>query len=240
MGQDLTTPLAPLPFREAEAKIEALHGRLEPVDGHPTRFCVRADRAVTTTERQQLSAVRDRLERELEPCAEPDHVRVVVSKLLLGFEQGRGGSALNTAALNEEYREALADLPLAAIHRAAERFRTGRTLTTWKPGFRPTPPEFANEARAGMVTVRTSLVRVRQILAAEVYQPPTAEQLAEVEKARKAATAYLTARMPQADTHPVLTGPDEGPRTDAEIVAPLLKLDCSHLMANLDRRKVQA
>ena len=49
------------PPNPIEAKIEALHGRLEAHPVHPTRYCVRSDRAATTIERQALSDVAETL-----------------------------------------------------------------------------------------------------------------------------------------------------------------------------------
>jgi hypothetical protein len=243
--QDLTTTSSPstISRREAEEKIEAFHGSLAPVEGHPTKFCVPRAAAPSTRELQLFSVVQSRLERELEPCTNRTHVEAVINRLLLGFDIGNGPSDENAVTLNGEFVEACtkAGLPLVAIVEAADRFRSATTILP-RPNhrFRPMPPEFVAEAREGMVPVRTKLLRVRRILAAEVYDPPSPEQKAEVEKARQAAAEYLTRRMPQADERPVLTEPEAGPRSGFDIVAPLGTLDCSHLMANLDRRKAVA
>ena len=171
-----------------EARIEALHGALEAHPAHPTRYCVRSDRAATTAERQALCAVSERLEAELAPCANLDHIDTVVTRVLLGFEQGRGRSDEENDALIGEYVSALKALPLAAIHAAAERFRSATTLLPWNRRFRPSPAEFAAETREGMVPMRTRLLHVRRVLDAEPYAAPTKAQR---EKVAKAAEAYL-------------------------------------------------
>ena len=181
MSQDLTiTRPRTITRQDAEAKIVALHGNLEAHPVLPNRFCVRSDTAATTTERQQLSAVRERLERQLEPCRQVEHVEVVVGRLLLGFDLARGFSDDDAADLRAEYVEAVSGLSLAAIHGAASRFRAGKTLTPWKRGFRPNPGELAEEARAGMVPVRLRLLQVRRVLEAELYDPPTEADRAKV------------------------------------------------------------
>lgn len=241
MARDLTTSSpSTISLREAEVKIAELHGRLEPDDAHPNRFCVRSDRAVTTIERRQLCAVRDRLEQQLAPASKRSHVEAVVNRLLLGFDLGRGPSEENATTLNNEFVEACAGLPLAAIHAAAERFRTATTLRAWNPAYRPNPGQFADEAREGMIPMRRQVLHIRRILEAEVYEPPTPEQIAAVEQARKDAAAYLSGRQPEGAARPVLTDPGEGPRPAPDVVAPLRGLDASHLMDRLDRKRVSA
>jgi hypothetical protein len=171
-----------------EARIEALHGALEAHPAHPTRYCVRSDRAATTAERRALCAVSERLEAELAPCANLKHIDTVVTRVLLGFEQGRGRGDEENDALIGEYLSALKALPLAAIHAAAERFRSATTLLPWNRRFRPSPAEFAAEAREGMVPMRTRLLHVRRVLDAEPYAAPTEAQR---EKVAAAAEAYL-------------------------------------------------
>ncbi|MBK3406273.1 hypothetical protein H0176_23620 [Methylorubrum populi] len=164
----------------AEAKISALHGRLAPVDGQPTRFCVPRAMAATTAERHALSEVAERLRAELAPSQRRDHVDAMVSRVLLGFEQGRGRGADEEEVLVSEYIAALKDLPLAGIHGAAERFRNGQTLLPWSRRWRPSPAEFAAEVREGLIPKRALLVQIKRILEAEVYDPPTDEDRAKV------------------------------------------------------------
>lgn len=171
-----------------EARIEALHGALEAHPAHPTRYCVRSDRAATTAERRALCAVSERLEAELAPCANLDHIDTVVTRVLLGFEQGRGRGDDENDALIGEYVSALKALPLAAIHAAAERFRSATTLLPWNRRFRPSPAEFAAETREGMVPMRTRLLQVRRVLDAEPYAVSTEAQR---DKVAAAAEAYL-------------------------------------------------
>lgn len=181
MSKELTTTptSGSITPREAEAKIEVLHGRLVPVDGQPTRFCVPRGSEATTAERRALSAVQRRLEQERAGCTNRDHIDVVVSRVILGFEKG-AGSEDNTERLAREFIDGLVGLPLWAIHGAADRFRGGEALTKWNRAFRPSPAEFAAEARAGMIENGRMLVHVRQILEAEVYDPPTDEDRAKV------------------------------------------------------------
>lgn len=169
-----------------EARIEALHGALEAHPAHPTRFCVRSDRAVTTAERRALCAVSERLEAELAPCPNPVHIDTVVTRVLLGFEQGRGRGDDENEVLIAEYVSALKALPLAAIHAAAERFRSATTLLAWNRRFRPSPAEFAAETREGMVPLRTRLLHVRRVLDAEIYAVPSEAQRDEVARAAEA------------------------------------------------------
>ncbi|QDI83796.1 hypothetical protein E8E01_23315 [Methylorubrum populi] len=104
----------------------------------------------------------------------------VVARILLGFEQGRGRGAADTALLVAEYVEALEGLPLAVIQAAASRFRDKTTFLRWDPAWRPSPAQFADEARQGLIPLRAKLVHIRQILEAEVYDPPTDEDRAKV------------------------------------------------------------
>jgi hypothetical protein len=192
---------------QAEARISALHGALETHPVLPTRYCVRRDRAVSTSERQQLSAVAERLSAQLAAASNPAHVDTVVTRVLLGFEQGRGRGDDENEVLIAEYVSALKDLPLAAIHAAAERFRSGDTLLPWSKRFRPSPAEFAAETRGGLIPLRTRLLHIRRVLEAEVYDVPTDAQREEV---AKAAEAHLQ-RMRQAEPQ------RHRPETPAEI-----------------------
>jgi hypothetical protein len=234
-----TVPANRMTPAEAAKLVEDLHAPLQPIDGHPTRFSVCSSHAPSTQQRKQLCAVVERLERDLAEHGAPDEREYAIGRFLLGYEKGKG-SELNAGLLNEEFLEAVAGQPVSAIAEACARFRQGKTLLPVDAGWRPSPDQFALEVAEGLVPARTRLLRARRILAAEVYDPPTAEQLAEVEKARKAASDYLTRRMPEADVRPVLAEPDEGPRSGPDIVAPLRSLDVSHLMANLDRKRVSA
>ncbi|WP_283536274.1 hypothetical protein [Methylorubrum extorquens] len=142
--------------------------------------------AATTAERRALSDVAERLRAELAPSQRRDHVDAMVSRVLLGFEQGRGRGAEEEEVLISEYISALKDLPLAGIHGAAERFRSGTTLLPWSRRWRPSPAEFAAEAREGLIPKRAKLVHIRQIIEAEVYEPPSDEDRAKVQAAAAA------------------------------------------------------
>lgn len=176
-------------------RIEALHGRLEAHPVHPTRYCVRSDRAATTAERQAISAAVERLEAELAPWTNPKLVDAIVSRIFLGFEKGRGQDDEDQSITVAEYVDAMRGLPLAAIHAAAERFRSGTTRLPWNRGFRPTPAQFAAEAREGVIQVRTRLLHARRVLDAEIIHVPTEEELAKVAQAQE---AYLQ-RVPRSD-----------------------------------------
>lgn len=178
----LTTPM----LAQAEDRITELRGRLVPVDGQPTRFCVPQDKAATTAERRALSAVAERVETELKACRVRAHVDTVVARILLGFEQGRGRGGAENALLVAEYVEALEGLPLAVIQAAASRFRDKTTILRWDPAWRPSPAQFADEARQGLIPLRAKLVHIRQILEAEVYVPPSDEDRAKVQAAAAA------------------------------------------------------
>ncbi len=93
----------------------------------PAAACGGTGRA-TTAERRVLSDVAARLNAELTAPSDPRHVDTVVTRVLLGFEQGRGRGDDENEVLIAEYVSALKALPLAAIHAAAERFRSGETL----------------------------------------------------------------------------------------------------------------
>lgn len=142
--------------------------------------------AATTAERHALSEVAERLRAELAPSQRRDHVDAMVSRVLLGFEQGRGRGADEEEVLVSEYIAALKDLPLAGIHGAAERFRNGQTLLPWSRRWRPSPAEFAAEVREGLIPKRALLVQIKRILEAEVYDPPTDEDRAKVQAAAAA------------------------------------------------------
>lgn len=139
--------------------------------------------AVTTAERRALCAVAERLELERSARPDPNAVDVVVSRVLLGFEIGRGREEVSDEILVNEYIEALSKVPMFAIHGAGERFRSGETLIEWNRAFRPSPAQFAEEARRGQFLHNLKLVQVRQILAAEVIEPRTPESEAKVAEA---------------------------------------------------------
>ena len=225
-----------------EARITALHGRLEAHPVLPTRYCVRRDRAATTAERRALSDVAERLNAELTASSNPSHIDTVVTRVLLGFEQGRGRGDDENEVLIAEYVSALKALPLAAIHAAAERFRSAETLLPWSKRFRPSPAEFAAEAREGLIPLRTRLLHIRRVLDADIYDVPTKAQREEV---AKAAEAHLK-RMQQADSR------QHRPETPAEIAAAREALlheqgsrlreaghgtDIARLIARLDQRQ---
>lgn len=136
--------------------------------------------AATTAERHALSAVAKRVEAELAPCRVRAHVDVLVTRILAGFEQGRGRSDEEGEVIAAEYIAALEGLPLAIVQAAAERFRNKTTILRWDPAWRPSPAQFAEEARQGLIPLRAKLVHIRQILEAEVYDPPTEEDRAKV------------------------------------------------------------
>lgn len=185
MGRQVSTTSAPKPlsFREAGAKIEALHGCLEEHPAHPTRYCVPRSAAPSIHERQQLVDVRAQLEERLLPCDDDLAIEAVVSQFLIGFEHGRGGSDLNTEALNGRYVKALRGLPLAAVQAAVDRFDSASTILPWNRAFRPSPAELCAEAGEGMVPLRTRLLHLRRVLDAEVYDPPTEAERAKVQAA---------------------------------------------------------
>ena len=224
-------------------RIEALHGRLERHPVHPTRYCVRSDRAATTAERQAISAVVERLEAELAPWSNPKHVDAIVSRIFLGFEKGRGQDDEDQGITVAEYIDAMRGLPLAAIHAAADRFRTGTTRLPWNKGFRPTPAQFAAEAREGVIQVRTRLLRARRVLDAEVLHVPTPEEQAEVAQAQE---AYLK-RIPLTDgpgQHRRETPQEMQAARDAQIRADVDRLraaghgpDISRLTDHLNARR---
>ncbi|GJE26250.1 hypothetical protein [Methylobacterium organophilum] len=135
-------------------------------------------------------------------------IDTVVSRILAGFEQGRGRSDEENEILVGEYIEALQGLPIAAIHKAAGRFRSGETLLPWSRRWRPSPAEFAAEAREALIPLRRRLLHVRQILEAEVYEPPSEADRAKVEaEARR----YLEQR------HAVTVERDQAEPTAAEV-----------------------
>ncbi|KAA0122154.1 hypothetical protein CIW48_19330 [Methylobacterium sp. P1-11] len=189
-----------------------------------------------------LSDVAERLNAELTAVSNPRHVDTVVTRVLLGFEQGRGRGDDENDWLVAEYVSALKALPLAAIHAAAERFRSGETLRPWSKRFRPSPAEFADEAREGLIPLRTQLLHIRRVLDAEVYDVPTAEQRAQV---AKAAEAHLR-RMRQTDParHRPETSAEIARAQRAKLDEDLARLratghgpDIGRLMARLDQRQ---
>ncbi|WP_391925320.1 hypothetical protein [Streptomyces massasporeus] len=176
----------------------------------------------------------------------PDRVAVdaIVTRVLLGFEQGRGRDDEENDKLIAEYISAVKGLPLAAIHTAAERFRSGDTRLPWSKRFRPSPAEFAAEAREGLIPLRTQLLHIRRVLDAEIYDVPTAEQRAEV---AKAAEAHLQ-RMRQADSnrHRAETPAEIARAQRAKLDEDIARLratghgpDIGRLMARLDQRQGQ-
>ena len=195
MSNRLPSTRTTRPPNPIEAKIGALHGRLEAHPVHPTRYCVRSDRAATTIERQALSDVAERLEADLAPWTDSRQVDAVVSRMLLGFKQGRDADDEADGELVAEFIDAVKGLPLLAIVAAAQRFRSSMTLVPRNRRFRPSPGEFAAETREGMVAHRTKLLHVRRVLDAEIIHVPTEAERAKVDEATK---AYLK-RVPTTD-----------------------------------------
>ncbi|MBN4095621.1 hypothetical protein JX003_15495 [Methylobacterium sp. OT2] len=189
-----------------------------------------------------LSDVAARLNAELTASSDPRHVDTVVTRVLLGFEQGRGRGDDENEVLIAEYVAALKALPLAAIHAAAERFRSGETLRPWSKRWRPSPAEFAEEAREGLIPLRTRLLHIRRVLDAEIYDVPTAEEREEV---ARAAEAHLQ-RMRQAEParHRAETPAEIARAQRAKLDEDLARLratghgpDIGRLMARLDQRQ---
>ena len=183
---ETSSPSTPMTITraEAEAKIETFHGKLEPVDGQPTQFCVSRAAAPSIIERRQLSAVASRLERDVAPFEDPIRVEAAIALMIIGFDKGKGMSALNTKMLNQQFvravrRKPYTDpptfLPIKAIEAAIDRYGCGETLLPWDPEFRPNPGQFALEVKEGMVETNAKLVRVRRVLNAIVYDPTPAE-----------------------------------------------------------------
>ncbi|GEM95895.1 hypothetical protein [Methylobacterium radiotolerans] len=206
---------------------------------------MRRDRAVSTTERQQLCALAERLRAELTAASNPRHVDTVVTRVLLGFEQGRGRGDDENDWLVAEYVSALKALPLAAIHAAAERFRSGETLRPWSKRFRPSPAEFADEVREGQIPLKRQLLHIRHVLEAEVYDEPTPEQRAEV--ARVAEAHLQRMRQPEPERRRAETPAEIARAQRAKLDEDLARLratghgpDIGRLMARLDQRQGQA
>jgi hypothetical protein len=224
--------------------------------------------APSTLERRQLSAVGERLAADLEPRFETwkdregrevttrDVLEVVVSRLLLGFDKGRGQSAANTALLNGEFLDALrvppdrADspyYPVWLVEAAAQRFRTRTTILDWDGTFRPNPGEFVAEVRAGMRETRLKQLKIRRVLAAtELPEPPTE---AEKQKVADAMAAFVAGArlMDEHDPDRPRPNPPAPHRDVLEPVPPDAVLmgfrippgqlgELGRLTANLDRR----
>ena len=131
-----STRTTPTPA-QVEERISALHGRLEAHPVLPTRCCVRRDRAATTAERRVLSDVAERLRAELTAASNPRHVDTVVTRVLLGFEQGRGRGD------DEGYRQTL-----LALHRGLDGTDGRRVLADDLPGFLDRHPAFRAQGEA--------------------------------------------------------------------------------------------
>jgi hypothetical protein len=123
-----------------------------------------------------------------------------VNRFLRRYELGNATHLIDQTLLEEEYTEAVRDLPLWAVTEASDRFRTGRTLIKRRPGFRPDSAEFATEAREGMIPVRAQLVRVNRVLNAEIYELPSPKDRAKIEKL---AEAFKAQSMKGADNRPM-------------------------------------
>lgn len=188
--------------RQLEARIEVLHGHLAVDPALPTRFSVPRAFAATTAERRALSVVRDRLEAELKPWEDRDLVDAVVGKMLKGFELGQGLSEMDRRVLNGEFIDAVRKFPLWAIKAAAERFRDRENLLPWNSAFRPTPPQFAEEVREGMIPHRKKLLHANRVLNAEVVDPPSPAQR---DRVAKLAETFRAQSMAGANGRPVPT-----------------------------------
>lgn len=231
-----TTALATISPAQLEATITALHGHLAEVEGQPNRYCVPRALAATTVERRQLSAACAHLEARLEPCHDKLVIETVISQFLIPYDTAREADAVSTEARNERFVKAVLGQPLGAIQAAVDRFDSASTILPSNPSFRPKPAEFAAEVKAGLVGMRTKLVHARRILAAEVYDPPTPEQQA---KLKEAAAAFLQDRGFPGERRGGQDARDALPLSALETVRPITG-NISHLLSNLDRRKVGA
>ncbi|MGU3387197.1 hypothetical protein ACLBYG_21995 [Methylobacterium sp. D53M] len=148
------------------------------------------------------------------PWSNRDHVDAVFSRMMKGFELGHGMSEADRQVRNGEYIDAVKGLPLSAVIGAAERFRSGETLTAWKKDKRPTSAQFADEAKAGLVPARAKLVKLRHVLDAEIYEQPSEDARRKVGEAME---AFLRGRKPpQEPGRPV---PSEAEVSAAQVAA---------------------
>ena len=177
------------------------------------------------------------------PWSNPKHVDAVVSRIFIGFDRGRGQVDDDQGVTVAEYVQAMKGLPLAAIVAAADRFRSGTTRLPWNWRFRPSPAEFAAEAREGVILVRTRLLHARRVLDAEVFEVQTQAQ-------RDAVSAAFQAHMQQVPTgegpgqHRRETPVEVRAARDAQVRDLVERLreagrgpDIGRLMAHLDARK---
>lgn len=91
------------------------------------------------------AAILEGLSSKLAP-AEPSQVKEAVARLLAAYPSANAGDPRHGEMLIRTYAAALSGLPLWAITGAAQAFIRG-TADGYNPAFRPTPPQWAKEAR---------------------------------------------------------------------------------------------
>ena len=217
--------------------VATYRNRLDRDGGSGVPAAIRADQAPSEHDRSLMAERLADLRAGLFDGPEGEAAKRKVVLALLSAFPTYGLDAKGAATMAGLYVRALVDLPTWAVQAAASRFLQGRTLTEW-PGDRcPTPPQVTAESRRSLDELHAEIGTIAEVLEAVVFQPVSdAERQRVLDDIAKAPNSLLIA-----SREPRLAAPPTAPAlSDAEIVAPLLKLDCSHLMANLDRRKVQA
>jgi hypothetical protein len=222
--------------------VATYRNRLDRSGGYGVPPAIRADQAPSEEHRaamtMRLAILHDGLTDGEDPRPGQVAKRDVVLALLAAFPTF-GVAADGARATASLYVRALADLPTWAVREAAARFLSGETLLPWSGERCPSPPQLAAETRRSpaLAEIHVEIAALKEVLGAVPYQPISdAERRRVLDDIAAAPNSLLAAgRSPRLAPPPEDTG-----SSTAAIVEPLRKLDVSHLMASLDRKRVPA
>ena len=170
-------------IRAMDTLIGLYHGRLEMVPGDFRKRAIDGSRAPTAEEREAMEGRRSDLRARLSPggtsCAP------ALARLMEAFPS-YGGDARAAAASLKSALEVIGKLPAWAVSEAVARFRQNTATTKWDAGKAPTEPQIVAEVRTITEPLETEMVRLNEILGAEVYKPMSEAQRAKLDAAVKA------------------------------------------------------
>ncbi len=132
----------------SRGEIPELRGRLVPWTARPNRFCVPPGKAVTTAERRALCASPSVLSWSGRPAR--------IGRRSMSWSRASCSASRSAGPRGGQRRDPGQRVTSGAGQgapvrdpRCGERFRSGETLIEWNRAFRPSPAQFAEEARRG-------------------------------------------------------------------------------------------
>jgi len=180
-GTDLTTQpnlkssLPNVTPREIAGLLDRMTSRIERLPGN--RFQIAADRAPGDDEKDRLRA-RNRAVTHLLARPLVEDIEKAIAALLTLFPADYSSSQ-GARAIVRQFAEALKRFPLWAVHEACRQVRDG-VAPGVKAAFAPKPPQLAQICAGLIAPLNAEQARIRSVLDAEVYSPPTEEEQARV------------------------------------------------------------